>query len=50
MRSNLKIAYWGGAIEDTKFDKIDCSQGTPQEIAKTVSNWLTENLGNGNPN
>ena len=38
------------AIGDTKFDKIDCSHGTPQEIAKAVNNWLMENFGNYNPN
>lgn len=38
------------AIGDMKFDKIDCSHGTPQEIAKAVNNWLMENFGNYNPN
>lgn len=35
---------------DTKFDKIDCSYGTPREIAKAVNNWLIENFGNDNLN
>ena len=35
---------------DTKFDKIDCSYGTPREIAKAVNNWLMENFGNDNLN
>ena len=37
-------------IRCPKFDKIDCSYGTPREIAETINNWLMENFGNDNPN
>ena len=27
-------------LGDTKFDTLDCTEGTPEEIAKKVLNWL----------
>lgn len=28
------------SLGDTKFDTLDCTEGTPEEIAKKVLNWL----------
>ncbi len=33
------------SIEDTKYDKMDCSAETPKEIAEKVLEWLERNTG-----